>query len=90
MELDYYKSISTTRVNSNESESRIVVNESILKAAADLPRGHRSGCTCGLIAGNVRQLEKVSRELLAELACRAPLLPREYQVVASVYQGPGW
>jgi DDE family transposase len=25
--------------------------------------------------GNVRQLEKVSRELLAELACRAPLLP---------------
>jgi hypothetical protein len=25
--------------------------------------------------GNVRQLEKVNRELLAELACRAPLLP---------------
>ena len=25
--------------------------------------------------GNVRQLEKVNRQLLAELACRAPLLP---------------
>jgi hypothetical protein len=25
--------------------------------------------------GNVLQLEEVSRELLAELACRAPLLP---------------
>jgi hypothetical protein len=49
-------------------------------AMTDLFAGVRAPSTLGSFLrsftwGNVRQLEKAGRELLAELACRAPLLP---------------
>jgi Transposase DDE domain group 1 len=49
-------------------------------AMTDLFAGVRAPSTLGSFLrsftwGNVRQLEKAARELLAELACRAPLLP---------------